>query len=103
MQVHEEAAHFRQQTRVDRGAVNPRAGAARSDLALENDGSLLDIDPVLVEDRLNLRTIRDVERALDRRTLSAGADQIGRRALAEKQSERSDDDRLARPCLSGEH
>jgi hypothetical protein len=104
VQVDEQAPDLGEHARGHRRAVRPRPRAPPGgDLALEHHRVLVDLQPALVEQAREVVPAGDVEHALDAGAVGAGADELRARALAQQQSERADDDRLARAGLAREH
>ncbi len=104
VQIDEEAADLGEDRGAHGAPIDPGARATGGgDLALEDDERLLRVDAPFVEKGRDLRPVGDVEHALHRGAFGTGTDQIRAGAFPEQQSQRTDDDRLARTRLTGEH
>src|SRR5262245_54570389 len=103
VEIDELASNLGEHAGIHRRTVDPRSRAPRSHLAFENDDRPVDVDAALVEQRLDLWSIRDVELALDDRAIGARANDVGARPLAEQQAERPDDDGFAGAGFARQH
>src|SRR5205823_6126933 len=95
------AAVLAEMGRRHRRAVDPGPAPARpGDLTLEDDDSVFDLEPSLVEQLGDWSVLRHFKGALDRGPVGAGSNHVRVRPLAQQHSERADDDRLSRPRFS---
>jgi len=103
VQIHQQPPQLAQQGGGGGGAVHPGAAAPLGGhLALEHEHAVIDLDSPLVQQPGHLVAPVHLEHALDGRALLARAHHVARRALAQQQRQRADDDRLPRPRLAGQ-
>ena len=90
--------------RRHRRSVDPGPCAARrGHLALEHQHAIAGVEPVRIQRAHDVRRVADRELSLDDGLVGAGAHVVDRRALADEQPQRANDDRLPRPGLTAEH
>ncbi len=83
VQIHQRSTDIGQHARRGRCVVDPGTRAPRrSNLAPQHDQVIVRVDAVRIEQRPHCGVGADVERALHRRLVGAGADDVGARAFA---------------------
>jgi hypothetical protein len=103
VQVHQVRTELTQERHCRRRAIHPDAAAATGrNFTPQDEMSVLRVDAVVGQNRLDSRQALHIEYALHLRPGRARSHRVGRRPLAEKQRERAHDDGLPRPRLAGE-
>src|SRR5690606_18493578 len=71
--VDERPPKLREHAGRHRRSIRPRTRACASDLTLQHDGTIVDIDAALVEQCTHVLTAAEIEHALDHGAFSTGA------------------------------
>src|SRR5690242_10869804 len=104
VQIHQQPANLSQNSRGYRRSVDPGATATtHRNLALQHESLVFDFYSTLIGELYDALEVGDVEHALDRGFVRAGADQVSARPLAEEQTQRADDDGFTGARLAREH
>src|SRR5207237_10266885 len=85
-------------------SVRPRSSATRRGyFSLENQHFIVEVDPALIGNCVDRLRVGNIEHAFDGRLVGTRADEIGASPLSEEKSERADNDRFSRACLTREN